>query len=135
MNFLKHLFSYDFLFYINRVRLERVDKVFLVLSVAALVFAIFLWLWRRFDAHEVRRAVTKRVFRLSGTFGLLGAFWFAMRYELVSWVGTHAAFLILLVCSAVWAGFICRYLLSAYAKDRQQWEHKQLKEKYLKMAA
>jgi hypothetical protein len=35
----------------------------------------------------------------------------------------------------VWAGYIARYMLTHYAKDKQQWEHRQLKEKYLKMAA
>lgn len=135
MNFLKHLFSYDFLFYINRVRLERVDKAFAALAVVALFLAVLLWLWARVDAHLVRKAVTQRVYRLLATFGLVGLLWFSMRYELVSWLGTHAAFLLLVISCLVWAGYIARYMLTHYAKDKQQWEHRQLKEKYLKMAA
>lgn len=133
MNFLKHFFSYDFLLYINRVRLERVDKLFLVLAVLSVVAALVVRARARYERHAVRKDLQLRVWRLYLTFGLLGLVWFFFRYELIQWFGTHAAYLILVLAAVVWKLRIARYWYVRYDLDKAAWERKQLKDKYLHM--
>ncbi len=134
MNFIKHIFSYDFLLYINRVHLERVDTVFAVIAALLIVVAIATRIYMYFEKHIVRYQLFSRVWRLCLTVGLLGAVWYGARYQLVGWFGTHLAFILLLLVGLVWAGYILKYYLRSYKKEKTHWDHKQLKDKYLKMA-
>lgn len=133
MNYIKYLFTKDFLFHVNSVRLETVDRVFLVASLLGLVFGVGLWIWMRVDTNLVRRAVVRRYKALSFTFGLLGVLWFALRYENVAWFGSHFAFILLLVVVGIWKIFLAKYLMFHYCKDLAVWEREQVKNKYLEM--
>ncbi len=133
MNYIKHIFTKDFLFQVNSVNLETVDKIFLAVSLFGIVFAVGLWVWRRVDTNKVRKAIVDRYKNLSFTFGLLGVLWFTLRYENVAWFGTHFAFILLLAVVGIWKIFLVKYLLFRYSKDVAVWEREQLKNKYLAM--
>ena len=134
MNFIKHIFSYDFLIYINRVRLDNTDTTFAVIAAVLIVAAIAIRVYMYFEKHIVRYQLLSRVWRMSLTIGLLGAVWYGARYQLVGWFGTHLAFILLMLVGVVWAGYILKYYLQSYKKEKSHWDHKQLKDKYLKMA-
>lgn len=133
MNYFKYIFTKEFLFYVNPVRLETVDRVFLVLSLFALVMAVAAWIWTRLDGHLIRKNLVTRLGYLSLAFGLLGVLWFGFRFENIAWFGTHFAFILLLVLALVWKARIGKYWFFHYRKDAILWEHEQLKNKYLKM--
>jgi hypothetical protein len=131
MNQIKQFFSYDFLFGINRVRLETVDYIFggLVLAwlIAAIVFRIMAWRTK----HAVCHKLIMRWYRWSATIGLLGLLWCGARFEYIRWFGTHAAFLILVIVAIVWKAYILRYWFGSYKTEKAAWEHEQQKQKYL----
>jgi hypothetical protein len=133
MNFLKHIFSYDFLIYINRVQLERVDKVFALGSAVIVALALVIRIVISMQRGHIRVQLLQRFWRLFLTMGLLGLVWFGARYELVSGFGSHLAFLLLVVIGLIWLGYIVRYWLTTYKRECVAWEHKQQKDRYLKM--
>jgi hypothetical protein len=49
----------------------------------------------------------------------------------VRWLGTHFAFLLILLIALVWLGFILKYRLLVYPKERQKAEKEAIKNKYL----
>lgn len=131
MEKLKYLYSYDFLFYINRVRLETADYVFAGIAAGLVGLAIVLRVVSWKNKHVVCKKLLMRWYRMSLTIGLLGIVWCGARYEYIRWFGTHTAFLILLVIGLVWTGYIVRYWLAGYRVEKTAWEKQQLKQKYL----
>lgn len=133
MNFIKHIFSYDFLIYINRVRLDGTDTAFAIVAAVLIAVAIAIRVYMYFEKHIVRHQLLARLWYMCLTIGLLGAVWYGARYQLVGWFGTHLAFILLILMGVVWSGYILKYYLRSYKKERSHWDHRQIKDKYLKM--
>lgn len=133
MNLLKYIFSSEFLFFINRVIVERVDYGFLYFSLGLLVLGLVAWLFKRRykRANPLLAGFFARLVNLFTTVGILGVLWFGVRYEAVRWLGTHFAFLLILLVALVWLGFILKYRLLVYPKERQKAEKEAIKNKYL----
>ncbi|MBL8031576.1 MAG: hypothetical protein JNK33_04620 [Candidatus Doudnabacteria bacterium] len=127
----KYFFSYDFQIYINRIRFETVDKVFVGLAIAFCVFALAVWIAKKVSGNPVTQRLLGRWFIWAGAIGLAGLLWSGARYQLVGLFGTHLAFLILLVVAAVWKLYIIKYMFQLYPVEKAAWEKQQLKERYL----
>jgi pheromone shutdown protein TraB len=128
----KHFFSYDFQIYINRIRFETVDKVFVGLAIAFCLLALVAWIAKKATGNPVTQRLMGRWFVWAGTVGLAGLAWSGARYQLVGLFGTHLAFLILLVAAGIWKLYIVKYMFRTYPAEKAAWEKQQLKEKYLK---
>ncbi len=135
MNSLKYLVSKEFLFYINPLRFETADKVFFAIAAVALVLAVVLFLLVRFGKNPVVTTYIRKFFHLSLTFALLAVLWSGLRYERVTWFGTHFAFIVLLVGAGVWKSKIVWHMLTHLKSDLAAYEKTQQKDKYLKMSA
>lgn len=127
----KYFFSYDFQIYINRVRLETVDKVFIGLAVLLCVLAIVAWVSKRVVGNPVTKRLMNRWFVWAASMGMAGLVWTGARYQLVGLFGTHLAFIILLIVAGVWKIYIVKYMFKVYPAEKVAWEKQQLKDKYL----
>lgn len=131
MNLIKHFFSYDFQIYINRVRLETVDKVFIGLAVLLCVLAVAAWVTKRVVGNPITKKLMNRWFVWAASMGVAGLVWAGARYQLVGLFGTHLAFIILLIVAGVWKLYIVKYMFKTYPAEKAAWEKQQLKAKYL----
>lgn len=131
MNAIKHLFSHDFLFYINRVSIERSDRLFALISIAFIVAAIVFKVWGRVHKHPVTKALLKRFFQLAASLGIFGALWYGARLQTVTFFGSHFMFLLGMLAGFIWFLFIVRYMWKQYRAEKQAWDKQQLKQKYL----
>jgi hypothetical protein len=131
MNYIKHIFSYDFLFYVNPVRLGVTDQVFAGAAVLAIVVAIIAKLYVRFSKNEVSRKLAHRLSVLFATVGALGVLWYGARYQNANVFGTRFAFLCIAVVGLVWFSFIAKYWWKQYRPEKLAWEKEQVKLKYL----
>ena len=131
MKFLKHFFSYDFQFYINRISIETVDRVFALVAAGLIVIAIVLHLYARFQKHPVSKRLYKRLFKIVLSIGILEAVWYAARFENISLFGTHFTFLLILLVGIAWVIPALRYRWGAYAQEVKAWDKEQIKQKYL----
>lgn len=132
MHIFKQFFSYDFLIYLNRIRIEKIDIVFASIAVGLLVLGIIVRIvsWR--SSHKVRKSMLLRFARLFVTIGIMGLVWYGARYQLVAWFGTHLTYVIILLIGLVWTGFLLRYVFGSYFSEKQAWEKEQQKLKYIK---
>lgn len=129
---LKYFFSYDFQIYINRIRLETVDKVFIGLAVLLCVIAIAVWVAKRLVANPITKGLLRRWFVWALSIGVAGLVWAGARYQLVGLFGTHLAFLVILIVAAIWKLYILKYFFKVYPIEKAAREKQLLKEKYLK---
>lgn len=127
----KYFFSYDFQIYINRVRFETVDKVFVALVLLLCALALAALVAKKLASNPVTKGLMSRWFVWAGSMGLAGLIWVGARYQLVGLFGTHLAFIVLLIVAGVWKMFIVKYQFKVYPAEKMAWEKQQLKEKYL----
>lgn len=131
MNIIKNIFSYDFLFYVNRVRLETVDWIFAGIAAGLLVLGIIFLIRMKFTKNPVVKKFAQRVVSLSFTTGILGALWFGARYQNANFFGSHFVFLLVVLVGILWLYYVLRYRVTLYGQERRTWEKEQLKLKYL----
>lgn len=131
LSFIKHIFSYDFLFYVNPVHLSRIDTIFGLIAGVGIVASIVCRLMMRFAQNPIAKSLWRRFFRLYATVGIAGAIWYGLRYQNIDIFGSHFTFIVLLVIAAIWKFYIVKYWFTKYAAEKQAWEKEQLKLKYI----
>lgn len=131
MNYIKQFFSYDFLFYVNPVRLGRVDKAFALAAVASIILAVVCKIWARMASNTVTKKLARRLVLLMSTVGITGIMWFGLRYQNVTVLGSHFVFLLIVLTGIIWFGYIVKYWWKNYTPERIAWEKEQVKLKYL----
>ena len=63
--------------------------------------------------------------------GLLFAFWYFLRYELIQYFSVHFVAALIFIGGLVWLYFILRYQLESYKTKRMDFEKEMLKKKYM----
>jgi hypothetical protein len=127
----KEYFSSQFLFQINRIQVQPIDKFFLAVGVFALVLAVILKLSARYSPGPVD---TKYRNRLSGVFFFLGLtelVWYGFRIQFVRFFGTHFLALLLILVFVVWLLAIVWKMFKNYKGEKSSWEKEQVRLKYL----
>ncbi len=125
------LFSYEFFFKIDRVRLHRSDWAILVVGAMLILAGVFASVYKRYRQVPYAKILLARLVRLFITTGILFGLWFGFRYESVRWFGTRFAAVIILAYGLTWLGFILVDYIRNYRPHKQLWEKEQLKNKYL----
>lgn len=128
---LKHFFSYDFQFYINRIRLEPADQIFGLIAAGLVVIAIFFYVLSRFRKDRVSKRVARRFANIFATIGIVEVLWYGARYQNVNFFGTHFVFLLILLVGVIWTLPTLWYLLRKYGAEKAAWEKEQVKQRYL----
>lgn len=121
----------NFLFSINPLGVEKIDKLFVLTSVCLIVLSIGLRFYSKVTKNDITTRLLKRLFKLLLTIGLLGVVWFGARYENVKFFGSHFVYLIIILVGLVWLGFIVSYIFRNFRKEKNAWEKEQLKLKYI----
>ncbi len=128
---LNQYFTTKFLFNINRVMLEKPDKVLLGIGLVLVIFAIVFKLAEMFSPTPTDKKFRRKLFNLFLTIGILEAVWFGARYQNVRFFGTHFVGLLILLIGLIWLGFVVVDMVKNYSKEKDQWEKDQVKLKYL----
>ena len=128
---MNQFFTVDFLFNINRVLIEPVDKGFLFIGVAFVVLAIVFKLGAKFAPSIVDAKYRNKFFHLFLTIGLMEIIWFVARLQFIRLFGTHLIALLVLLVGLFWFGWIIKKMIQNYRKEKQEWERLELKKKYL----
>ncbi len=100
LNFHK-LYSFDYLFTVNRISLTRSDKIFFVLAMGFVLLAIVLKIAAHYAPSQVDKKYRDKFYGLFLTAGLLEMFWFAMRYQDIRFFGSHFLALIILLIGLI----------------------------------
>ncbi len=99
--------------------------VMIIFSVVSLVTA----------AASKNSAVVARFLRRLGkgliAFGISGAAWSALRYLMIPYLGTRFLALLVLLGWLVWFGFVLAYAVRRLGPEHRDWQHEQVKRKYL----
>jgi hypothetical protein len=128
---LTQLFSTQFLFQINRVIIEPVDKAFLFVGFAALAIAIFLKVAQKLSPSPVDAAYRSKLFNAL-LFLSAGEFlWYLARRQFVRFFGTHFVAIVILLIAVVWLLGIAWKMFRHYRSEKTAWEKEQVKLKYL----
>jgi len=127
----KKLYSPDYLFTINRLNLDRSDRVLFSMGVIFVVLAIVFKLAALWSLNPIDKKYRQKFFSLFLTIGLLEIVWFGARYQNVRFFGSHFVALILLVIGFVWGIMLLIKIYKGYKPEIQIWEKEQVKLKYL----
>jgi len=127
MNF----FTADFLFNINRVLIEPVDKGFLFIGVAFVILGIVFKLAAKFAPSIIDSNYRNRFFHLFFVTGLSEIIWFAARIQFIKFFGTHFIALVIILIGLMWFFWIIKKIIKNYRREKRKWEREELKKKYL----
>lgn len=129
----KEIFSQEFFFAIDRVRIHRSDWAVLIFGGALVILGVVKTVLKRYRANPVAKALLGRFAKLFLTIGFLEAFWFGLRYQEVVWFGTRIVPVLIFLVGIVWLGFILKYYFGIYRVEQANWQKEQQKLKYLKL--
>ena len=113
------------------VILSRADMYLGYFFAGLLILSVIFWATAKFTKHTVIRKIWKRYQYLAVTIALSGLLWFGLRYENTPvfanryWVG------IVLLGGLVWKLFILKYLVFNFHAEKVEYDHEQLKNKYI----
>ncbi len=111
--------------------LSPADKYFAYLFLGLLVLAVIFALVARFTKHKVNKNLLKRFFSLSLYTALSGLVWFGMRYENTQLLGRRYWAGIVILTAIIWLGFILKYLIFNYGKEKSEFDRELVKSRYL----
>lgn len=130
MNF-KGLFTFQYLFQINRVMIVRGDKIFAAIGAILIVLAVLFKLAAVFAPTPVDKKYRQKFFNLFLSIGLYEAIWFGARAQTITFFGSHFVALVGLLIGSVWLVIIIIKMIKNYSREKQGFEKEQVKLKYL----
>jgi hypothetical protein len=132
MNFLKQIFSYSYLFTIDRSVLSKGDYVLLGFGIGGIISAIALGVFRYISNNPLKKEFVGKLFRPVLFLGVMELLWFGARYEYVSFFGSHFVGIVLIVIAVLWFLKGVWWRLKKYPQIFEQQQKQAIKEKYLK---
>ena len=124
-------FSSTFLFSINRVQIQPVDKFFLLIGVVALVIAIILKLAAKFSPSSVDTKYRNKLFNVFLFLALAEIIWYGARTQFVRFMGSHFVALLIIVVAFAWLIISLWKMFRNYRNEKVVWEKEEVKRKYL----
>ena len=130
MNF-KELFSYQYLFQIDRVLVHKSDKALGFLGAGLLILGVVFKLASMYAPTSVDAKYRNKFFKVFFSIGLAEMIWYGLRLQLVTFFGSHfIAFLILLI-GFIWFVIVVISMFKNYSKEKSVLEKEQVRAKYL----
>lgn len=112
--------------------LTRADRALFVFFAAVLLVAITSYFLSRTVKNNVSARLARRFFGGGLGFAVVGAIWASMRYLSIPYLGTRFVASLILLSGLLWLGFVLKYVILKYGAEMRQWEHEQVKSRYLK---
>ena len=128
---LKSFFTVKYLFEINRISLDSVDKFFLMLAGLLLVLAAIFKLSSVYSPNPADKKYRSQLYNVFLTIGLLEGVWFLARYQFIRFFGSRFVALLILLIGIVWFGAVLMKMIKNYKVEKVNWEKEELKRKYL----
>lgn len=126
------VWSSQFWFGIDRFKvISMADKIILWFGVGLLAVGIIVLVYRLLSKNVLLKPILGRISSVFITVGLLEMFWFLLRSQLVSTLGTRTTAVLI---GLVGLGFLynpIKYFLKQYAHDAVSYQREELKNKYL----
>lgn len=123
---IQKVFTSEFFFQIDRVRMHRSDwALFLIAALLILAGIGALW-YKRMQVVPYAKNLLARLARLFFTIGVLLGFWFVCRFEAVRWFGTRFAAVLVIVYGIVWLWFVFWDYRKNYKPNKSGWEKEQI---------
>jgi hypothetical protein len=123
----------NFLFATPPVNFSRSDLILSGIFVAFLIVAISAKIGQLLQAKK--NAVSARLLRRLSfgffSFGTLGIIWVGLRYLSIPYLGIRFVAGLIGLGFLIWLYFILAYILLRFRKDKIEWQHNQIKQKYL----
>ena len=95
--------------------------------------SILVWLANKlFVRHEVTKKLLSRYANAIFWFGILGAIWFAFRYQSIPIFSKRIVAGGVILIGIVWLGFITWYFIRKFFKEKREYDYNQVKNKYIK---
>lgn len=123
--------DYYFWFSQPASNLNKFDNLFSYIFLALAVLGLVLWAGRFFSKHPVIKKLIGRFAVWSFSFGIIGLLWFAFRYENTPIFGKRFWVGLVFLVGMVWLGFILKYFLLRFFKDKKEHDDFQVKSKYM----
>jgi hypothetical protein len=128
---IKEIFTKRFLFDVNPVMIENIDKMFGVAGAVMVILAAIFKMAAVFAPTPVDKRVRNRFFSMFLTIGLLELIWYGLRYQNVTVLGSHFTAMLIFAIGLVWLGFIIKDIWNNYKSEKQNWEKEQVRQRYL----
>lgn len=129
----KNFISSDFWFDIDPTRVHGVDYALLSLAVLLFLVGLAATVYAKKRVDPFSKEIYKKFGSIAVTIGLLEVFWFLLRYENITYLGTHFVAALVFVFGLIWAFFVFRKIGRTYKVNIQNWHKEQVKQKYLHM--
>ena len=129
--FLTKYLSQTFLFDINRIQIERIDKVFGLIGAVLVILAIVFKLASIYAPTPSDNKFRGKFYALFFSIGLSEIIWFLCRWQTVTFFGSHFVALFFLLVGVIWFLILVVKMIKGYSKEKADWEKEQVKLKYL----
>ncbi len=128
---LKQFFTFKYLFEINRVLVETLDKWFFVVGLVLVILAIVFKLAVLYAPDPVNKKYRQKFFSLFLSVGVSLMVWYGARVENVNFFGTHFVAWLIVLIGLVWFFWVVAKIIRNFGKDKREWDKEQVKRKYL----
>lgn len=128
---MKEIFTYKFLFEVNRVMLEKSDRIFLMIGALVMMLAIVFKVAAKLASSEVDTKYRNKFFNLFLYVGFAKIIWFGLRYQNIKFFGSHFVAMLVLFIGFVWFVYVLVKMFKNYKSEKIDWEKEQVRRKYL----
>jgi hypothetical protein len=125
------MINYIFWFTQPSIILAQADWILGWGFAGGVALSIILGLIKHWVKAPLTSKILSRFFNLSLTIGLCGLFWVGVRYENTPIFSMRAWAGLVLLIGLIWLIFIVKYLIFNYPKELKEYNHEQLKNKYI----
>lgn len=125
-------FTVQYLFNSPAIALMRSDKAIFYFAAALMILGVLIFGWTFGIRNKLKRRMLRRWANLSFWIGLILAFWFFCRYEMVPYLGMHIAVYVIVLIGLWWLYAVIKYQLTTYKQLQVDADRQSLKNKYLK---
>jgi hypothetical protein len=128
---IKHFFTKQYLFEIDRVLVHKTDKALGFLGAALIVLGLVFKLAALYAPSPVDAKYRGKFFTLFFSIGLSEVIWYGFRVEYVTFFGSHLVAFLILLTGLIWFVVLVVKMIKNYSKEKQEWEKQQVRQKYL----
>ncbi len=130
MNLSKYI-GQEFLFGINRLYLDRSDKLIVITGSVFVVLAALLKVAAMYAPSPVDAKYRAKFYTIFLTFGLAEIIWFGLRLQYVRFFGTHFVAMAMGLIALIWFLVTLVKMLKNYKAEKEAWQKAELRAKYL----
>jgi uncharacterized membrane protein (DUF485 family) len=125
------MFDINFWIRVPSLNLASEDLILGYLFAGLTLVAISCWITRMFIRHKVTKKLLNKIFTVLFTTGLIGLIWFGLRFEATPIFSTRYWAALIFLIGLIWFGFVAKYYILHYRRERSEYDDEALKKKYL----